>query len=363
MKKELRMYKQGEAKEVYKKFSQKTKDIINWFIEICSITAGAKKLDKVERILIRFVDTTKEDLTKKPKVEVVNKYLKLLNNSDYSFHTKNEDKVYLKRFLLKRYKDLDLVENFHIENRRAPDSSKINEATLITEEEVERLLSSADNSKEKAYVFCLYETGARPQELLNLKWKDVIVTDTSIDLILHSGKTGETRTFPLNKSSRALEIWKTHYPFDLTPESFVFPNRVSAFKSMTSAGANKILKRLGKRAGLKKPIWNYLFRHTRATRLYEEIPQQITEKLMGHKNMADVYAHISNKKAKEVLLEKVYQKGKLEIREKTELEKMKEAFNNFLENFKTQSKGKTIVFQVNNPEQVQELKHLVKKNN
>ena len=70
--------------------------------------------------------------------------------------------------------------------------------------------------------------------------------------------------------------------------------------------------------------FGYLFRHSRATRLYEELPQQIVEKLMGHKNMAGVYAHISSKKAREEMLNKIYKVQELTPQDKEELLKMKE---------------------------------------
>jgi len=90
---------------------------------------------------------------------------------------------------------------------------------------------------------------------------------------------------------------------------------------MTSAGLNKMLRRMAKAAGLDKDVWTYLIRHTRATRLYEELPQQIVEKLLGHKNQAQIYAHISMKKARDEMLNKIYKIEELPQAERQKLEK------------------------------------------
>jgi radical SAM superfamily enzyme YgiQ (UPF0313 family) len=86
-------------------------------------------------------------------------------------------------------------------------------------------------------------------------------------------------------------------------------------------GLNKILKRISKKAGIERKVWNYLFRHTRATRLYEELPTTIVEKLMGHTNMAKIYAHISSKKAREEMLNKIYKIEGLPVETREKLEK------------------------------------------
>ena len=92
---------------------------------------------------------------------------------------------------------------------------------------------------------------------------------------------------------------------------------------MTTSGLNKMLRKMAKASGIGKDVWNYLLRHTRATRLYEELPQQIVEKLMGHKNMAGVYAHISSKKAREEMLSKIYKIEELSPEEKDEIKNLK----------------------------------------
>jgi len=186
------------------------------------------------------------------------------------------------------------------------------------------MLRCAQNYKEKAYLFLSFETGARPQELLNLKWRDVKFEKEYADINLFSNKTKSSRNFPVRKAKEHLWNWKQNYSFpDLNSNDYVFPSR-KRDKILTTPGINKMLRRIATASGLNKDVWSYLFRHSRATRLYEELPQQIVEKLMGHKNMAGIYAHISSKKAREEMLSKIYKIEDSTPEDKKELDFLKE---------------------------------------
>lgn len=353
-------YKLGELDKISKKIKGKDLEALNGFLKKCSITASKKKVDKIRKLLIQFYDVTGLPLTKQTK-ESVDSYLIVLNNCDKSYWTKDELKVYIKQFLKWYYKDLELVENFKASGKKQL-NPKITENNLVTDEEVKSMLRNAESFKESAYLLVVFQTGARPQELLSLKWEDITFQDKYADITLYSSKTKKSRTFPVVKETmKALWDWKQHFSFpDVKPQDYVFPSRWRN-KPLTTAGVNKMLRRLSKKAGIKKDVWGYLFRHSKATRLYEELPQQIVEKLMGHKNMAGIYAHISSKKAREELLKKVYNieelspQDKKEIKElKTELEKLAKVTNYFLEKeLKEIKKGKK-----KSPKELEELSEI-----
>lgn len=344
MKTEYPRYKQGELLEVEKGLCPEDKKVLDEFLQKCSITAGDKKVQKIKRLILQLFDVTETPLTKQTK-ESVNGFLLLLKKSDKSYWTKDEIKIYVKQFLLRHYKDLELVENFRAEVKKGLNPQKITEHNLVTEQDVEQMLRFSQNYKDKCYLLLAFQTGARPQELSELKWKDIKFEDTYADITLFSSKTERSRTFPVvDKTKNALWEWKQHYCFpNITSNDYVFPNPVNRNKSMTSAGLNKMLRRMATAAGLDKDVWNYLFRHSRATKLYEELPQQIVEKLMGHKNMAGIYAHISHKKAREAMLNKIYNIEKLSRADKEEVKKIKD------ELVKLKNEGK------NNTEEIERL--------
>ena len=324
MKKEYPKYEKGSLEKIYLSMSKEDKEVLKKFIIQCSITARTKeKLDKIRRHLIQFYDVTEVSFLKQTK-ESVDNFMVTLNNSNRSMWTKNEIIVYIKQFLKKQYKDLEMIENLKTNNKRGLNPQKITENNLIDEKDIEKMLRFAKGYKEKAYLLLAFTTGARPSEIINLKFSEIKFEDDYADVTLFSSKTQVSRTFPIvGETMKSLWELKQHYPYpDVIPSDYIFPSRWRD-KPMTTNGVNKMLRRMGKSAGIKKDIWGYLLRHTRATRLYEELPTPIVEKLMGHQDQYKIYAHISSKKAREELLDKVYKIEKLNPQEKEELKKLK----------------------------------------
>ena len=337
MKKEYPRYKMGELDKLIKKIKGQDKEALDVYLKKCSITASEKKVNKIRKLIVQFYDVTQTPLTKQTQ-ESVDDFLIVLNKCDKSVWTKDELKVYIKQFLMLYYGDMKLIENFKASGKKEL-NPKITENNLLTQEELDKMLKQAQSFKESAYLLVAWQTGARPQELITMKWKDIKFESKYADLTLYSAKTKKARTFPVVKETmKALWDWREHYTFtERSKEDYVFPGRWRE-KPLTSAGVNKFLRKMATNAGIEKDVWGYLFRHTKATRLYEELPQQIVEKLMGHKNMAGIYAHISSKKAREELLKKVYnieeltQHDKKEIKEiKEEMEKIKEYYRKVME--------------------------------
>lgn len=324
MKREYPHYKQGELDKAEKKLSKEDKEVLSNFLKKCSITAGETKVLHIKKLIIQLFDVTQTPLTKQTK-ETVENYLVLLSKSDKSYWTKDELKTYIKQFLLWYYKDFSLVERFKSETKKGLNPQKVTENNLVSESDVEKMIRFARGYKDKAYLLLAFQTGARPQELLNLKWKDVKFENESADITLFSNKTEQARTFPIvGNVMKALWDWKEHYQYtEVSSKDYVFVSRWRD-KPMTTGGLNKMLRLMAKSSGIGKDVWSYLLRHTRATRLYEELPQQIVEKLMGHKNMAGVYAHISSKKAREEMLNKIYKVKELSPENKQQIELLKE---------------------------------------
>jgi len=327
MKKKYPRYKQGELDSLIKKIKGQDKEALESYLKKCSITASEKKVNKIRKLIVQFYDVTQIPLTKQTQ-KSVDDFLIVLNKCDKSNWTKDELKVYIKQFLMFYYGDMKLIENFKAVGKKEL-NPKITENNLLTDEELEKMLRQAQSFKESAYLLVAWQTGARPQELITMKWKDVKFEDKYADLTLYSSKTKKARTFPVvKKTMKALWDWKEHFNFsDRKQEDYVFPGRWRD-KPLTTAGVNKFLRKMAKNAGIEKDVWGYLLRHTKATRLYEELPQQIVEKLMGHKNMAGIYAHISAKKAREQLLEKVYNMEELTPKEKKEISELRGELEN-----------------------------------
>lgn len=321
MKTQYPEYSQGELVELKQKIPLSDRVILEKFLQKCSINAGQQKVGKIERIILQVIDVTEKPLDKLAKEDVDN-FLILLNRSNRSFWTKNENKVYLKKFLIWHYKSLEMIENIKLDSRRI-DDSKINESNLITKEEFERLVRAATSFRDRTLIILEWLTGGRPQEIASSKWKDLKFYEGYAEISLYSKKTSSSRMFPINQEAVIhLKRWKQEYSYpNVRDDDFIFPSPNDRKKPLTSVSINKILRKTAKKAGITRNIWSYLFRHSLATRLYEDLPEKIAEKLMGHRGMSDIYAHISSKKVREEMLKKVYHIEELGKEEKTKIEK------------------------------------------
>lgn len=116
-----------------------------------------------------------------------------LNRSKYADWTKSDFKIALKRFyrwLKQRPKDEDAPETSWIKIGNG--LKRVLPEELLTEDKVAKMLEVCENSRDRALLLCLDETGDRISELLNLRRKHVQFDEYGATLIV-SGKTGAPR--------------------------------------------------------------------------------------------------------------------------------------------------------------------------
>jgi integrase len=225
----------------------------------------------------------------------------------------------VKRFCKYYYKDLALVEGLEVGDFK-PNRKKINKTVLLTADEIKSICHTADTLRDKAIIVLLYESGARPQELLDLKWKDINF-DTK-EVHLDSSKTERARDLPIEESLIHLKRWRQEWAFsDVRDNDFVFPSRYRD-KRLTTEYLNTIIKTWANKSGIKKEITAYTFRHSRLTEIYKLGVKGLEHnKFSGHKEGSKqqaTYSHLDNEDMKDEVLRKVYH-----IEEVTEEQKNK----------------------------------------
>lgn len=193
----------------------------------------------------------------------------------YSEETKRDIKVALRKF----YKWLwgncerhpEIVSWFDTSN---PEK----DVDALDEKEVEKLVSFAPGVMEKALVWSLYESGARPEEFLNIRIRHVTEKDTYFTFRIEYSKTFK-RTAPIYEEPyRArgisyLKEWLTIYERNNIPSAQVFPIGYRTFCNL--------VKELGRRA-LNKSISPKFLRDSRATFLArKKVGRYQMCKLMG----------------------------------------------------------------------------------
>jgi integrase/recombinase XerD len=232
--------------------------------------------------------------------------------SKYRPNTFNQMVYLIKDFLAPlKIRGIDMEEIRRIKPGKQRETTKT-AAQMLTGEEILALFEEATNSRDRAILQLLYESGMRPVELVRLTW-DEVKFDEYGAVINTSEKTGKPRYIRLITSAPALAAWKQDYPLAITPGagSRVFlklrRGRTGHIPITTTAIRHLVIK-VAAKAGLEKKIFPYLFRHTRISHmLEEEIPESVI-KMQGWGSLSTpmlaTYGHISNGHIDRVLLER-----------------------------------------------------------
>jgi len=329
-------YKTGELIISESKLNKKDKDILNKFLIYCGGTAGEKKLKNIKIIMLKIRDVSEIDYDKWD-LDILRVFLALLNKSkEISKATKNGVKKVLKRFLKENYSDWS--EKFKglkdIKGENDMNQKKLNANTILTPEDLEKIIRKAESLKYKALIMLLYESGARPSEVLNLKWKDINLDKKEVSLFSTKNKT--MRVNPIQESILHLKRYKQEYPFlDVVPNDYVFPSPNKREEPFSNAYFDLILNKLSKKA-IGRNIYPYILRHTRATELQKKLPPKIYEKFMDHSiEMATRYSHLDKDDVREVLLEKVYHIEELTKEETDKIKRLEMQIEKIKKNFKS----------------------------
>jgi len=155
---------------------------------------------------------------------------------------------------------------FSVKSRGSKDS-RVKPESLLTIEEIKAMMAAAENERDRALVSVLFEAALRPGELLGMTVGSVEFRDEYC-LISVNGKTGVKR-IPLVASYRPLLDWLQKHPrrSDLKAPLWASIGNNSKGGRVSYHYLRKLLKRLAEKAGVKKEVWPYLFRHTALTNL------------------------------------------------------------------------------------------------
>ncbi|MCK5624833.1 tyrosine-type recombinase/integrase [Candidatus Pacearchaeota archaeon] len=306
-----------------KSMSDKDKETIESFVDYCGMSACSHALDMIERKMYQIYDVMEKSLYNL-ELKDLREFLVILNNSSISVPTQNDIKKVLKRFLKFHYDDWSsrFKELIDIKKKREEIDRKINKNSLVTAEELELLIRTAEKLRYKALISLLSETGARTEEVRTAKWSSINLE--SKEMSLFSSKTSRGRTIPLNESIIHLKRYKQEFPFpNVSDNDFIFPTPRNRSKPVSSSGMSMYFKELGKKAGITKPIFPYLFRHTKLTQMYKTISNPLAKKFSGHSpnsNIGARYTHIDNDDMRDAVLSQVYHVEEISEEKKHELE-------------------------------------------
>jgi site-specific recombinase XerD len=169
--------------------------------------------------------------------------------------------------------------------------------TILSQEEVARLIDAARTPYHRILLMTLYATGMRRAELVNLKVTDI----DSQRMVIHvqGGKGRKDRDVML--SAKLLEALREHCRrLPRKPRTWLFPGnrRHTADQPIDSKVIWYATKQAAKRAGINKGVHPHTLRHCFATHLLEAGADLRTiQMLLGHRDLEEttIYLHLSER--------------------------------------------------------------------
>lgn len=247
--------------------------------------------------------------TQKSKIYSIRKFLKIVNNgsienlskkhilryieSDYFTNLSNSSKnlrlIHIKHFLkFHNKKDLaDLFPKYKEKNK------EINKNELISRDDLEKILKSAGDLRNKLLVMLLYESAIRKVELMSIRKKDFKFFDNYCNLYVSESKTKD-RNIPLVETIPYLKEYFNKMNFKETDLIFDYdPSLI-----------NYLINQIEKKTKDKYPSFNknlnpHLFRHSRLTELASnrKLNEPQLRKFAGWSKSSDmpsIYFHLDD---------------------------------------------------------------------
>ncbi len=185
------------------------------------------------------------------KKEDVTKYILYMQEKGLNKSYIEMNKALLKKFFRWMGKG-NFVEDIKIKLPK----KKLKSTDILTPDDVNKMIECSNNNMEKALIAIIYDSGGRISEILKLKVKDIQETQKGMRIDIPGTKTGEDYRPCLCVMSGQYIRNHILYP-TLKPENLIF--------NISYPTAWRIVKDLGKNAGIDKPISPHKLRHAQTT--------------------------------------------------------------------------------------------------
>jgi site-specific recombinase XerD len=168
--------------------------------------------------------------------------------------------------------------------------------TVLSQDEVTRLIDVAPNRMYRTILMLLYGTGMRRTEASRLKVSDI--DSQRMVIHIHSGKGLRDRDVPL--TPKLLEGLRDYWRWK-KPRVYLFPSKMgdhSVEQPISDKTVWNICRAVATRAGIHKKLGPHTLRHCFATHLLEAGTDLRTiQLLMGHERLEDttIYLHLSQR--------------------------------------------------------------------
>jgi len=169
--------------------------------------------------------------------------------------------------------------------------------SVLTKEEVKKLINSIASKKSRLMVSFMYACGFRVSELVNLNIKDLNFEEKIGNVRQRKGKKDRVFNIPeflLEDLKNQVELQKKINQEHL----FIGPKG-----KLSPRNIQKIIQKAAVRAGIKKDAHSHTLRHSFATHLLENGTDiRKIQILLGYENLSttEIYAHVSREELKKI---------------------------------------------------------------
>lgn len=239
----------------------------------------------------------------KAQIEDIKRLVAIVETSSLAPWTKCDYKVAVRKFYRWLAGGEECPKSVSWIRPRPPRGRDMMPSDLLTDDDVKKLISSADNPRDRALVALLYESGARIGELLGIHLKD-LAFDKHGAVVMVNGKTGPRR-IRLVSSVPFLTEWLNKHPLPQHREAPLWVTRDHRNSRLTYGRVRILLLSLRRRARIAKPVNPHHFRHSRATFLANHLTESQMKEYLGWvqgSEMAAVYVHLSGRDIDKAIL-------------------------------------------------------------
>ena len=162
----------------------------------------------------------------------------------------------------------------------------------LSREEIEKLIDTAHNIRNKAIIALIYSSGLRAGEVTRLSPEDIYMSSMQVH-VRNSKNRGDHWTV---LSERTLELLKQYWYAYPQPRDVLFVSLRKPYHPLHVGGIEIMMKKVGKEAGID--LHPHTLRHSFATHLIENnTSREFVQTMLGHRSSSstEVYIHISNK--------------------------------------------------------------------
>lgn len=176
---------------------------------------------------------------------------------------------------------------------------------LPTEEEILKISTFVETQRDRALILTVWETGAEPIAVLNLKVGDVTFNQYGA-VVTFKRSSGKLKTehryrrVPVASAVPDLQLWLSMHPEKDNLEAPLWISRRGE-GSIGYARLRMIFLKAAKKAGIKKHYTLYKLRHQRLTQLADVLNVQELKRFAGHSKYSNVtprYVHVNEEAMK-----------------------------------------------------------------